>query len=66
MSGLRQEVIKKLEKAIQEGVLTKREGEKIYDRNYNLLITSPIINEFSHQGITPMVDSIRKKSLERP
>ena len=66
MSGLRQEVIKKLEKAIQEGVLTKREGEKIYTRNYNLLITSPIINEFSYQGITPMVDSIRKKSLERP
>ena len=48
MSGLRQEVIKKLEKAIQEGVLTKREGEKIYARNYNLLITSPIINEFSY------------------
>ena len=47
MSGLRQEVIKKLVRAISEGVLTKRQGEKIYARNYDQLVISPIMNEFS-------------------
>ena len=59
MSGLRQEVIRKLMRAIQQGVLTKRQGEKIYARNYDQLIISPILTEFSGQGITPMVDTIK-------
>ena len=59
---IREDAVQKLRVAMQDGLLTVTQTQKIYDNNFDEFFSKPIITQLEHSGVLFMGDEIKFNS----